>query len=43
MPVALLCQWFTLPVVLPMLSFITLIVVLTILVAKPKLVRSTIP
>ncbi|MFT5011457.1 MAG: MFS family permease [Patiriisocius sp.] len=42
MPVALLAQWLTLPVVLPVLSFITLIVVLVILVAKPQLVRSTI-
>ena len=43
MPVALLGQWLTLPVLFPILAFVTLMSVIVILITKPQLITSTIP
>ena len=42
MPVALLGQWLTLPVLFPVMAFATLALVVLLLISRPQLLRSTI-
>jgi predicted MFS family arabinose efflux permease len=40
MPVAMLGQWLTLPVLFPVMSFLTLALVIVILITQPQLIRA---